>query len=473
MNDQPEARVSIDRLIEMVKEGARVRTGVDIFSQEGRLLLQENVLIDNTNILLNVKRLGVNEIPIDPESEGGLWDSSGKQIDLGGNTHTEKADEEEAKPPKTGAVSELDRRIEEIQEIKATAEEKYQKAKKGIIKAIESIRKTGGEFDCEAVSETVNEIFDFVNNNENAFSYLTREIFSYDDYLYNHSINVCTIGTVVMKKFNENFSAVVNSHLDNIDFTNLKQDETPAKNSFSYFLDDELRDISIGFFMHDMGKVLIDRSILNKEGQLTAKEFEIVKTHSTSKGAEILEKNNLANPYILNTSLYHHARLFADEERCYPENRMPNQIPPYVKVCKLADIYDAMTSKRCYKEALNPVGVVTDVFHRYAEKDRLLQFILHSFVKSVGIYPPGSVVLLSNGQMAYVLDSHGPPTLIPITDTQGNTLEKGVEPFILTKETSKEKNLHIDRRRPPVAPVEAYKFLPDYLKKTVIGKQLQ
>ena len=161
----------------------------------------------------------------------------------------------------------------------------------------------------------------------------------------------------------------------------------------------------------------------------------------------------------------HHSRLFNDEERCYPDLINPVDIPPYVKVCKLADIYDAMTSKRSYKEALNPVGVVSDIFHKYAEKDNLLQFVLHSFVKAVGIYPPGSIVSLVNGQLAYVFDSQG-PALIPITDINGQTLKSKQNILVLDK-TAEANGLKIDRRKPPLAPVAAHKIMPEYLKKSL------
>ena len=106
----------------------------------------------------------------------------------------------------------------------------------------------------------------------------------------------------------------------------------------------------------------------------------------------ILEKNRLDNPFVKNVVKYHHSPLFKGEEGCYPEDRHHIENPPYVKICKLADIYDAMTSKRSYKDAFNPIAVVTEIFRKYADKDFLLQFIIHSFVKVVGIYPPGSIV---------------------------------------------------------------------------------
>lgn len=463
---EPIPKIAIDQLIQHVQEGGSIRTGIDIFNRQGQLLLEKDVLVSDARVLLKVKRLGVEWVPIVSSNSGGLWDKNGKQV-----VTKPPAASVVAKPPTSSVprpvaqaqMSEVDRKIDEIFELKKNAAQKYERAKDCVKQTLLSIQETGGRFDYEPIAETVTGLVDFIVNNENAFAYLTREIFSYDDYLYNHSINVCTIGTVIMKKFNENFSTAVNAFLNNAAGNGLGETK-PEKRTFTYFLPAELHDISVGFFMHDLGKVLIDRSIMNKPGKLTELEFETIKLHSTEKGLELLKKNSLTNPYLANISLYHHARLFQDEPRCYPVETDPEMIPPYVKVCKLADIYDAMTSKRCYKDALNPVGVVTDIFHKYAEKDPLLQYILHSFVKSVGIYPPGSIVSLTNGQLAYVLDSQG-PVLLPVTNQQGETLKSKPEVMVLDRGQNQE--LKIDRKKPPITPVEAYKILPEYLRKTL------
>lgn len=455
-------KVSIDTLIDIVEAGGKIRTGIDVFNKQGRLILEKDILVSSSKILLNVKKFGIHRVPIVSDNKGGLWDCNGNPI-----VFEEAAPVPEGPPPKgqaaaaKGKVSEIDRKIRELMELKGIASEKYTQAKDCIKQVLESIQATGGQFDFGPIEKTVNELVDFIAAHESAFSYVTREIFSYDDYLYNHSINVCTIGTVVMRKFNENFNSVVNNFLKNAN-AGVGGESDPV--SFRYFHGDELRDISIGYFMHDLGKVLIDKEILNKPGKLTDSEFEIVKSHSTSKGLELFERNRLSNPYIINISQYHHARLFSDEERCYPVTKDYLDIPAYVKVGKLADIYDAMTSKRSYKEALNPVGVVSDIFRKYAQKDVLLQYILHSFVKSVGIYPPGSIVALTNGQLAYILDSEG-PILLPVTDTHGETLK--TKPDIINLGGGEEVPgaIKVDRRKPPVAPVEAYKILPEYLKK--------
>lgn len=461
---EPIPKLAIDQLIQHVHEGGAIRTGIDIFNRQGQLLLEKDVLVSDVRVLLKVKRLGVEWIPIVSTNAGGLWDKNGLQVVA---TPPAAVVSAPATPsPLSGLAthgSEVDRKIEEILELKIVAAQKYERAKDCVKQTLLAIKGTGGSFDFGPISETVTGLVDFIVKNENAFSYLTREIFSYDDYLYNHSINVCTIGTVIMKKFNENFSTAVNTFLNNAAGKALGETKSEER-SFSYFLPAELHDISVGFFMHDLGKVLIDQSIMNKPGKLTDQEFETIKLHSTEKGLDLLKKNNLTNPYFANISLYHHARLFHGEPRCYPDHVRPELIPPYVKVCKLADIYDAMTTKRCYKDALNPVGVVTDIFHKYAEKDPLLQYILHSFVKSVGIYPPGSIVSLTNGQLAYVLDSQG-PVLLPVTNEQGEKLS--IKPDVVVLERGEGSGVKIDRKKPPIAPVDAHKILPDYLRKTL------
>ncbi len=451
------AHCSIDRLIAVVENGGRVRTGVDVHNKEGVLLLEKSVLVADPDILRKAKAQGAKLVPIVEQEEGGIWDKTGRRIVLA-------ADEGNEAPVKVAVPSSIERKISEIVEIKKAAAVKYEKAKATIKQTLTAIKQTGGEFDLEPIAATVGELFDFVSKNENAFAYLTREIFSYDDYLYNHSVNVCTIGTVVMQKFNASFSAAVNVFLN--DHTAGTSGAVPRDDhSFLYFTPSELLDISIGYFMHDLGKVLINPKVLNKPDKLTPEEFEEVKTHVTDKARQILQKNRLTDPYIVDDCLYHHAALYDGEERCYP-NQDHRLVPAYAKVCKLADIYDAMTSRRCYKEALNPVGVVTDIFYHYARKDPLLQYALHAFIKSVGIYPAGSVVTLSNGQLAYVLDSSG-PVLLPVTDPKGESLTRQPEMIVMGRGGNAPPTLTIDRYRPLVCPLDAYNILPPYLRRTI------
>ncbi len=311
---------------------------------------------------------------------------------------------------------------------------------------------------------------EFLTETDNAFSFLTKELFSYDDYLYNHSVNVCAIGTAILNRFNKQFSAFVNDFLRSGNQKALESfpvGNDKGINCFRLFQKDDLSDISLGLFLHDIGKVMVSENILNKKGKLTDEEFEEVKKHSYEYGMFILEENKLKNSYLKNIIQYHHGPLFEGEGRCYPDEIKFHEIPIYVKICKLADIFDAMTSKRCYKEAFNQINVVTDLFRTYAQKDRLLQLILHSFVKSIGIYPPGSIVYLKNGQLAYVLHSEG-PLLLPFTDTNQTTLKRKSDP-VDAGSPDIDKILQVDANRSVKNPTDVYDLLPSYLR-TIISK---
>jgi HD-GYP domain-containing protein (c-di-GMP phosphodiesterase class II) len=430
---------SIERLIKIVEQGGSVRTGIDIYNSKKEKKIERDAVIKAADLLKALKAEGFDTIPISKKLGGGTWDSEGKQLGI--------VTEEDVSDVHSQKLPEIDRRIKEIAELKREAVVKYKKARQNIKRVISDIRNTGGEFDYGQVQETVTELLDFMNTDESAFSLLTREIFSYDDYLYNHSINVCTIGTPVLKRFMDKFGKKTN-----------------------FFHPEKIKEISIGYFMHDAGKVLVPEEILNKKGPLTDEEFEMVKTHSFELGLKIFKKNRIDNPLILDSVKNHHAAMFDDEPRCYPADVLPDDVPPHVKICKLADIYDAMTSKRCYKDASNPIEVVTNLYNRYAKKNQTLQYVLHTFVSVVGIYPPGSIVFLTNGQRAYLMDSQG-PIVVPFTDQRGEPLKQHADPIDLTSYNGGPQELKIDHKHPLTTPAEVYNQMPESIRRMIFSPQ--
>ena len=450
-------KISIDKLIGIVKAGGSVRTGMDVYNDRGVLLLEKDVRVDRVKPLEMIKSAGIVQVPVDAFGNGGLWDQNGVEIALPRRLRESPPDFQNTVP------ASIVKRIHQIREIKEQADEKYQKAKACIRKVLDDIRRSGGEFDYQDVQGIVSEIFDFLVENENAFTYLTREIFSYDDYLYNHSINVCTIATAGLQKFNRSFSKAVNLFLDGLSFENLIGGRALSEESFVLFNDEEIRSITAGYFLHDIGKVAIPDNVLNKTGPLNHREYDLVKLHSYDKGQELLDRNNIQDASIRNIVRYHHCSLYKGEPNCYPTNIAPAQLPAYVKVCKLADIFDAMTSKRCYKDAYNPISVVSDMFRKYANRDRMLQFIVDSFIRTVGIYPVGSVVNLRNGQQAFVIDNEG-PIVVPFTTKDGTPFKLLQDPINLKEAESRDPEFAIDRRAPQVPPAEAYVSMPAYLK---------
>ncbi len=463
--------IDIDTLIGIVSNGGKVTTGIDVYNNEGTLLLDKTFVVTNTKILEIIKENGIKKVPLSADGKSGIWDAQGKKISGDPEVRVSKSAQNNQSQSLTRSdspgptLNSLGKKLHAIEESRKLAHENYEVAKQCIKKALTDIKNTGGRFDYAEVSSHVSNLAGFLTVMDNPFSYLTREILSYDDYLYNHSINVCTIGTAIMNKFNIIFSAMVNSHLNASEsdvYDPFNKSSGLSKTTYRHFQKDELQSISLGFFLHDIGKVMIPDTILNKSGKLTKGEFDTVKKHSYELGLSILEKNNLNNPFITNIVKHHHSAVYQDEPHCYPGDGLPEDIPLYAKVCKIADIYDAMTSKKSYKEASNQINAVTEIFRTYARKDSLLQYILQSFIKSIGIYPPGSIVFLRNGQMGYVLESNG-PLVLPFTGSDGSRLSSKPDPLDLS-DPGLNDSMKIDNRRSIKNPLEVYDLLPSYLR---------
>lgn len=132
--------------------------------------------------------------------------------------------------------------------------------------------------------------------------------------------------------------------------------EDVAKNYQEYNLNDyKIRLITDASSMHDIGKIAIPDSILNKPGRLTAEEFEVMKTH-TVKGCEILSgldrlQDREYLQYAYQICRYHHERW---DGSGYPDGLKGSSIPICAQVVAIADCYDALTTDRVYKKAISP-----------------------------------------------------------------------------------------------------------------------
>lgn len=115
--------------------------------------------------------------------------------------------------------------------------------------------------------------------------------------------------------------------------------------------EEEIDLIGVGAITHDVGKISIPDAILHKQGRLTPEEYQVIKTH-TIKGAELLAsipqmKEHLAYRYAYDIALHHHERW---DGNGYPHGLKGDQIPIWTQIVSLADVYDALVSKRCYKD---------------------------------------------------------------------------------------------------------------------------
>ncbi len=429
--------LEVDALIKLVKRGGMIKTGINVYNDKGVFMVNKDTSIKDSEILENLKRNGMYTIPVNM-LHGGLWDKSGKKIPV--NPPKKKASKRGVSRLKALEIErEIADQLRRIKELREESITQFMIAQQNIKKAFIDVKKSGGLFDFELIQETVKQINEFMRKEKNAFSFVMKDLFFWDDYFYTHSTNICITGIKILRQYCKLMDGL--------------NQEVPYTNS-------EINQISVGFFLHDIGKSMLPEEILYKKGKYTDKEMEKMKTHSYLIGSEILKINKIDDVFIKNCVMYHHSELYEGEKRCYPEAKF-RKLPEYVKVCKLADIYDAMTSKRSYQDAQNPVSVVTTIFRDYANKEKVLQLLLHSFVKSIGIYPPGSIVTLKNNQNGYVLNSSG-PIIIPLTDTSGKPLDGNHDPVNLAQ--SSDKNLKVDSLKPLMSPKEAYNILPEFLK---------
>ena len=146
-----------------------------------------------------------------------------------------------------------------------------------------------------------------------------------------------------------------NLHISNVsNLTKIFLEELNASDSEYYFNKDEMMLITRAAALHDLGKVSIPDEVLNKPGKFTDEEFAMMKKH-TIIGAQMLEaepayKNEPLVKKAYNICRWHHERF---DGRGYPDKLSGNDIPIEAQIVSIADVYDALTSERCYKKAFS------------------------------------------------------------------------------------------------------------------------
>lgn len=168
------------------------------------------------------------------------------------------------------------------------------------------------------------------------------------------------------------------SHIKRVQKYTKRLAEELKKNYPEYNLTEEkIENIVLASSLHDIGKIAIPDTILNKPAKLTSEEFEIMKTHS-EKGAEMVErifdKNEDYYMFCHNITLYHHERY---DGRGYPCRLSGEDIPVEAQIVSVADVLDALVNKRCYKDA-----------YRY---DEAIQMILNN---ECGVFNPKLMQIL-------------------------------------------------------------------------------
>ncbi len=237
------------------------------------------------------------------------------------------------------------------------------KGKEAVVSMFQEAR-MGKAIEADAVAPLVEEISNSVMRNPGALISLAR-LKTADDYTFMHSVAVCALMIALARQ--------------------LDLDERQVKEA------------GMAGLLHDLGKAMIPLDVLNKPGKLTDAEFDLVKTHP-EEGYKLLLEGQGVSDITKDVCLHHHEKI---DGSGYPKGLTGETMSLFAKMGAVCDVYDAVTSNRPYKAGWDPAESIK----RMAEwKGHFDPTVFQAFVKSLGIYPIGSLVKLASGKLGVVIE---------------------------------------------------------------------
>ena len=248
-----------------------------------------------------------------------------------------------------------------------------QRATEQVISMFQQAR-MGKALQAESAIPITNEIYQSVVRNPGALISLTR-LKTKDDYTYMHSVAVSALMIALGRQ--------------------LGVDE------------DIVKSLGIAGLLHDVGKMAVPDQILNKPGKLTDEEFDIIKSHP-EHGLAMLKDSTEIDDIARDVCLHHHERV---DGTGYPEKSSAEDLSLFAKMGAVCDVYDAITSNRSYKDAWEPADSIRKMASW--KEGHFDEAVFNAFVKTVGIYPAGTLVKLSSGRLGVVTDQSAGSLLEP------------------------------------------------------------
>lgn len=248
---------------------------------------------------------------------------------------------------------------------------------RGVISSMFADARMGKAINSGVVRQVAEEIADSVTRNAGALINLAR-LKTADDYSYMHSVAVCALMVALARQIG--------------------------------LSDAECRSAGFAGLLHDLGKMDVPLDLLNKPGHLTDAEFQVVRLHPQQGHRRLLDAG-VTDEAALDVCLHHHEKM---DGSGYPHGLVGEQISLWARMGAICDVYDAITSNRPYKQGWDPAESLKRMAAWNGHFDtRLFQ----AFVRSLGIYPAGSLVKLSTGKLAVVVEQSVGSLLKPVVKT--------------------------------------------------------
>jgi len=263
-----------------------------------------------------------------------------------------------------------------------------------LLKEVFEKQKKGGAFNLNLTKRWMQSIFNHITDDE-SFIYGLTNIKNYDEYTLNHSINVCILAIALGRRLG--------------------------------LSREELSDLGVSGFLHDLGKLEVPKEILDKPSELDDQERSIVESH-VHEGAEKLIELKSARRLPLRAiqvAMEHHLKV---DLSGYPKYIRKKTLSLFSKIVKIVDYFDAITTMRAYRpRALTREEALAAM--REKSGDEFDPFLLKVFVALIGAHPIGSVVVLDSGEIGIVFEANPHPAfqLRPkvkiIADVKGKMLD--------------------------------------------------
>ena len=340
-------KITIDQL----KPGMFVHR---ILEQKGDLTVKSQGRVTSNDVVKALKKRGVKTLAIDTDKAFEVADSTAStSTKISEQTTSTKVE----KSKKVSLENELSRAS------------KLHEQGKAIQKILLANVQKETPFDTSIPKAFSSKLVESVDRNPDALLCLSK-IREKDDYLLEHSLNVA----ILLANFGK----------------------------FLGMSEEEVQDLSYAGFLHDLGKIKIPDEILHKPGRLTDSEMEIMKEH-VNYGVDYLKETEIAPPLIQAIS-EHHERL---DGLGYPAGTKGDDISQAGRMLAIADMYDALTADRVYKSGMSSQKAFSILMND--APSRLDQYLVQQFIKCLGVYPVGSLVLLSNERLAMVIEQKKSP----------------------------------------------------------------